>query len=430
LHLRGSILAEKIHDGRFLRLIDGLLRAGYLEDWRYHATLSGCPQGGIVSPVLSNIYLDRLDQYIEQTLLPAHNRGARRTPYRPYMRLWQRACRLEQRGDRDGGRVLRKQMKTMPSRDPNDPGYRRLHYCRYADDWLLGFTGPRQEAEQIKAEVGWFLHEHLKLELSPAKTLITHGRTRAARFLGYEIMTLHADHKHDQRGHRSINAAIGLKVPAGVVRAKCQPYLHHGKPVRRTERIVDTDFSIVAQFQAEFRGVAQYYRLAFNRHRLGRLKYVMERSLTKTLARKYRIRVAQVYHRYHAVLDTEHGPRRGLQVTVNRDGGRTPLVARWGGISLARDVTPRPLYDNPSRVWSSRRSELVQRLLADACELCGSTDRVEVHHVRALKDLNPKGRKHPPEWATRMASRRRKTLVVCRACHEDVHAGRPTRHPR
>src|SRR4051794_12764338 len=271
------------------------------------------------------------------------------------MRLWQRACRLEQQGDRQGGLALRRQMKTMPSRDPNDEGYRRLHYCRYADDWLLGFTGPRQEAEQIKAEVGQFLHDQLNLELSRAKTLITHGRTQPARFLGYEIVILHADHKHDQRGHRSINAAIGLKVPVDVIAAKCKPYLHHGKPVRRTERIVDTDFSIVTQFQAEFRGVAEYYRLAFNRHRLGRLKYVMERSLTKTLARKYRIRVAQVYRRYHAVLDTEHGPRRGLQVTAHRDGGRTPLVARWGGISLARDVTPRPFYDNPSRVWNSRR---------------------------------------------------------------------------
>jgi len=182
-------------------------------------------------------------------------------------------------------------MKTIPSRDPNDPGYRRLRYCRYADDWLLSFTGPRQEAEQIKACIGEFLHEKLTLELSPTKTLITHGRTQPARFLGYEVVVLHADHKHDHRGHRSINTAIGLKVPLDVIRAKCTPYTHHGKPIRRTERIVDTDFSILAQFQAEFRGVAQYYKLAFNRHRLGRLKYVMERSLTKTLARKYRISV-------------------------------------------------------------------------------------------------------------------------------------------
>jgi hypothetical protein len=425
-----SILAEKIRDGRFLRLIDGLLQAGYLEDWRYHATLSGCPQGGVVSPVLSNIYLDRLDKFIEQTLLPAHNRGARRTPYRPYMRLWQRACRLEQHGERQAGSVLRKQMKTMPSRDPSDPAYRRLRYCRYADDWLLGFTGPRQEAEQIKACIGQFLHDQLKLELSPAKTLITHGRTQAARFLGYEIVVLHADHKRDRRGHRSINAAIGLKVPVDVIRAKCAPYLHHGSPIRRTERTVDTDFSIVAQFQAEFRGVAEYYRLAFNRHRLGQLKYVMERSLTKTLARKYRITVPKVYRRYRAVLDTEHGPRRGLQVTVHRDGGRAPLVAQWGGITLARDTTPRPLNDNPPRIWSNRRSELVQRLLAGACELCGSGNQVEVHHIRALKDLNPRGRAHQPEWVTRMAARHRKTLVVCRACHEDIHAGRPTRRSR
>jgi group II intron reverse transcriptase/maturase len=426
-----SILSEKIHDGRFLRLIDGLLRAGYLEDWRYHQTLSGCPQGGVVSPVISNIYLDRLDKFIEQTLLPAYNRGARRTPYRPYMRLWQRAWRLEQRGDKEAGRALRKQMKTMPSRDPGDPGYRRLRYCRYADDWLLGFTGPRQEAEEIKACIGGFLRDQLELELSPAKTLITHGRTHAARFLGYEIVVLHADHKHDHRGHRSINAAIGLKVPADVIRAKCAPYLHHGKPVRRTERIADTDFSIVAQFQAEFRGVAQYYKLAFNRHRLGKLKHVMERSLTKTLARKYRISVPQVYRRYRAVLATEHGPRRGLQVTVDRDGGRAPLVAQWGGITLARDTTPAVLDDNPPRIWSNRRSELVQRLLADTCELCGSGNQVEVHHIRALKDLNPKGRKHQPEWATRMAARRRKTLLVCRACHESIHYnGYPPRQPR
>ena len=422
-----GILGEKIRDGRFLRLIEGLLRAGYLEDWRYHATLSGCPQGGIASPVLSNIYLDRLDRFIEQDILPAHNRGKRRTPYRPYMRLWQQACRLEQRGELEAGRELRRQMKAMPSRDPDDPGYRRLKYCRYADDWVLGFTGPRQEAEEIKDTVGQFLREQLKLELSPAKTLITHGRTQAARFLGYEMVVMHADDKRDHRGHRSINAGIGLKVPADVIRAKCAPCLHRGKPVRRTERIVDTDFSVVAQFQSEFRGVAEYYRLAFNRHRLGRLKYVMERSLTKTLARKYRISVPQVYRRYRAVLDTGHGPRRGLRVTADRDG-KPPLVAQWGGISLARDTTPRPLNDDPARIWS-HRSEIVQRLMADECELCGSRTQVEVHHIRALKDLDRKG-KNPPEWVRRMAARHRKTLVVCRACHEGIHSGSPPRQSR
>ena len=143
--------------------------------------------------------------FIEQDTLPARNRGARRTPYWPYMRLRQQAWRLEQRGEREVGRALRRQMKTMPSRDAADPGYRRLRYCRYADDWVLGFTGPRQEAEEIKARIGQFLREQLKLELERAKTLITHGRTQAARFLGYEMVVMHADDKHDHSGHRSIN---------------------------------------------------------------------------------------------------------------------------------------------------------------------------------------------------------------------------------
>ena len=146
------------------------------------------------------------------------------------------------------------------------------------------------------------------------------------------------------------------------------------------------------------------------------------------MARKYRITVPQVYQRFRAVLDTEHGPRRGLQVTVGRGGGKKPLVAQWGGISLARDLTPTVLNDDPPKIWSGRRSELVQRLLADTCELCGSQHQVEVHHIRALKDLNPKGRKEPPAWVVRMASRRRKTLVVCRACHEAIHySGRASR---
>jgi group II intron reverse transcriptase/maturase len=426
-----SMLSEDIRDGRFLRLIDGLLQAGYLEDWRYHETLSGAPQGGILSPLLSNIYLNRLDRYVENTLLPVYNRGDRRRPYLPYMRMHKAVWKLEKKGQREGTRQMRRELQRLPSRDPDDPDYRRLHYLRYADDWLLGYTGTRREAEDIKAKIGKFLGYRLKLELSEHKTLITHGRTEPARFLGYEIVVHNNDAKHDRHSHRSINAAIGLKVPADVIRAKCAPYLHHGKPIRRTERTVDTDFSIVAQFQAEFRGVAQYYKLAFNRHRLGRLKYVMERSLTKTLARKYRIRVAQVYQRYRAVLDTEHGPRRGLRVTVHRDGRRAPLVAQWGGISLARDTTPTVLNDNPPRVWSNRRSEIVQRLLADRCELCGSGIQVEVHHIRALKDLNPKGRKQQPEWAARMAARHRKTLVVCRVCHESIHySGCPTRQPR
>ena len=173
-----SMLAEKIHDSRFLRLIDGLLQAGYLEDWRYHETLSGAPQGGILSPLLSNIYLNRLDRYVETTLLPVYNQGDRRRPYLPYMRLHKAVWKLEKKGQREGTRQMRRQLQQLPSRDPDDPGYRRLHYIRYADDWLLGYTGTRREAEDIKGKIGRFLGYRLKLELSERKTLITHGPSR------------------------------------------------------------------------------------------------------------------------------------------------------------------------------------------------------------------------------------------------------------
>jgi len=173
-----QILEERIGDQRFLRLIRGMLRAGYMEDWQYHDTLSGCPQGGVVSPVLSNIYLNKLDEFVERDLIPQYTRGDRRRPNPEYQTARWRLKAAQQRGDRAQARKLRQQMRTLPSVDPMDPGYRRLFYCRYADDHLLGFIGPKAEAEQIKAELACFLRESLALELNPDKTLITRARSQ------------------------------------------------------------------------------------------------------------------------------------------------------------------------------------------------------------------------------------------------------------
>jgi group II intron reverse transcriptase/maturase len=417
-----NILAERVRDGRFLRLIAALLKAGYLEDWRYHATLSGSPQGGVVSPILANIYLDRLDQYAETTLLPQYNRGSQRRRNPTYEQVSHRAKYLARTGRAEDAAALRQQRRRLPSIDPADPGYRRLRYVRYADDFLLGFCGPREEAEKIKQALGTFLREQLKLELSESKTLITHARTDTARFLGYAVGVLHNDHRCDQRGRRALNGTVALTVPVEVAKAKRAAYMRRGKPIHRAERLFDTDFSIVAQYQQEFRGVAEYYRLAYNRStQLTRLKYAMEQSLTKTLARKFRVSVPTIYDRYQAVLETPDGPRKGLRVTVEREGKR-PLVAQWGGISLKRQLDG-VLDDAPQPVHNAR-TELVQRLLADRCELCGATERVVVHHIRRLKDLERPGRRTPPAWVQQMAARQHKTLVVCTACHVAIHAGR------
>jgi group II intron reverse transcriptase/maturase len=410
-----SILAEKIHDNRFLRLIRQMLQAGYLEDWAWNATLSGAPQGGVVSPILSNIYLDRLDMFIETVLIPQHTRGASRTPNPAYARARMAAVRARKRGDFTAAREMRKQQRSLPSVDPRDPGYRRLRYCRYADDTLLGFTGPKAEAEQIKQRLAQFLRDDLKLELQPDKTLITHARTQAARFLGYEITVQHSATRP------AVNGSIALRVPKTVIKAKCAPYLKHGKPARRTELMNQDDHVIISTYGAEFRGLVQYYLLAGDVWRLSRLQWVMLTSLLKTLAAKHRSSVTKMARQYGATLDTPHGPRRCFEARGER-AGRKSLVARFGGIPLKRQKKAVVQDRQPPPVTG--RKELIIRLRAGRCELCEQRAPVEAHQVRKLADLARPGRPQPA-WAHLMARTRRKTLVVCSTCHQAIHAWQP-----
>jgi group II intron reverse transcriptase/maturase len=277
-----KILAEKIHDNRFLRLMRNMLEAGYLEDWQYNATLSGCPQGGVISPVLSNIYLHKLDEYVETVLLPHYTQGTSRKRNPEYIRVRSRLAYARQRGDRVKARDLRRQLRSLPVGDPQDPGYRRLRYSRYADDHLLGFIGPKAEAEAIKDQLARFLREELALDLNTDKTLITHARTRAARYLGYEIIVQHGDSKITA-GQRSVNGKIALRVPLDAIKAKRAPYLQHGKPWHRPAMQNLDDYDIVKVYGAEYRGIVQYYLLANDVWRLTALRWDAQTSMLKTL---------------------------------------------------------------------------------------------------------------------------------------------------
>jgi hypothetical protein len=420
-------VGERIHDNRFLGLLKAMLRAGYLEDWKWGATLSGTVQGGPASPILSNIYLDRLDSFVVTHLLPDYNRGERRASNPAYQKIEYAIARARRHGDRPALRRLRQQRRQLPSQDPHDPSYRRLRYVRYADDILFGFSGPKAEAQEITERVRQFLRDDLRLELSAEKTLITHAQTGRARFLGYDIVAQHSDTKIT-RGRRAVNGAIGLRVPPEVIRNKCAPYCKRGKPASRPQMLHDNDYTIVSKFQAEYRGIVQYYLLAGDVYRLQKLRWVMETAMLKTLAGKHRSTVNAMAHTYKATVKTDHGPRTCFEVTIQRDDGRKPLVARFGGIPLHRKPTA-ALEDRAPILATARGNELIHRLLAGACELCGATEQVEVHHIRHLADLNKPGRREKPAWVRLMAKRRRKTLVACRPCHEAIHAGRPTTQP-
>ncbi|MFF8322290.1 reverse transcriptase domain-containing protein [Streptomyces bobili] len=418
-----SILGEKIHDQRFLRLVRNMLNAGYLEDWRWGATLSGAPQGGVASPILSNIYLHRLDEFVETVLIPEYTRGDRRARNPAYLEMQNLLAKARRRGDRAQARMLRQRMVSLPSSDPNDPGYRRLRYIRYADDHLLGFAGPKAEAEQIKQRLAQFLRDELRLELSQDKTLITHARTGAARFLGYEITTQHNDTKKTGR-YRRVNGQIALRVPRDVIKAKCAPYLARGKPAKQKALINSSDHAIVVTFGAVYRGIAQYYLLAGDAFRLHRLQWVMETSMLKTLAAKHRSSVPKMAAKHKARIDTPNGPRVCFEARIERKN-RKPLVARFGGIPLQRQRTAEITDREPVRVDYPQK-ELIARLLADTCEICGSKGNVQVHHVRALADLAHAGWQ-PSDWARVMLHRRRKTVVACDTCHDRIHSQRPAK---
>jgi hypothetical protein len=215
-------------------------------------------------------------------------------------------------------------------------------------------------------------------------------------------------------------------VPQEVTKRRAKPYMHSGKPVHRGERIHDNDGTIIKTYQQEYRGIVNYWRMAYNLREMGKLRWIMQQSLMKTLAAKYKTSITKLLKKYEAEEIIEGRKCRVLKAVITRPG-KAPVVGIWGGVTLAWNPEA-TLNDQPARIWNGR-TELVQRLLADECEYCGSNQFVEVHHIRGLKDLNVGRSRTLPAWKKLMSARRRKTMVVCRECHHDIEHGLPMRNP-
>jgi Type II intron maturase len=318
----------------------------------------------------------------------------------------------------------------VPSGDPTDPGYRRLRYVRYADDFLLGFVGPKGEAEAIRQKLAEFLGARLRLTLSPSKTLITHAVSGKARFLGYDVGVLRGNTylttiRKGERAKARVRAANGkvrLGMPRDAVADLKRRYAGGGKILHRAERLNDQDYSIIQAYQGVLRGLYNYYCMALNvGQRMGEVKWILEVSLTKTLAHKHKCSVNHIYRKHKA--HTEDG-RPVLRVVVERHG-RKPLVAEFGGVPFVHQPEGIRAFDFAFHAaWFSpghERSEAVNHLLASECAVCGAEGPVQMHHIRKLADLNGSPNE---KWERIMAARKRKFLPVCEECHGRIHQGK------
>ena len=421
------ILGLRITDKRFLHLIEQFLRAGYIEDWQYYKTYSGTPQGGNLSPILSNVYLNELDQCMTAKIAE-FNKGKqrRRTPeYNEVVKQRRYAKKkARQSGDWTTYKTLTKQMLDTPASDPQDPDFRRMTYCRYADDFLVGVIGSRADAIAIREWLAEYLRTELLLELSAEKTLITNARRRV-QFLGYDIKRWRGERRlkyRTRRGpvtQRTCNQHLALLIP----RDKCEAHAHRYGKVQnwrghsRGNLTYLGELEILMMYNAEIRGFLGYYALADNLTSVGsNILWLTTSSFMRTLADKHRSSVRKVASRL------KQGPNHYV-VTFKKEDG---MIREYALVSSTKQLARKKVSfdENLDRIpstWQYRsKTQLGQRLLANECEWCGTGEApFEVHHVRKLKDLRGK-----TVWERHMIARQRKTLVLCKKCHVDLHAGR------
>lgn len=420
-----EILGRDIKDNRFLTLIRRHLAAGYMEEKSLVTSISGTPQGGILSPLLSNIYLNQLDQFVETELIPKNTCGKSRRPNLAYTRLIGRQKYARKKGNYSRVNELTAELRQLPTGDPNDPTYRRLRYIRYADDFLMGYTGTRKEAEEIKAELTKFLRDNLKLELNQEKTLIHNAGSQPALFLGYEIQAQKANDKIDRQGRRTVNGQIGLRIPESTIENYAKDYMRGGRPIHIPMLALGSDFAIVSWYGIRLQGIVQYYKLAWNVSHLWRLVGIIQYSMLKTLAYKHQCSTRPIWAKYKTTRDNGFGEQvRCVEVKETNKNKTKTYVARFGGIPLRRDKNA-VLNDIVLPRYMETRSDLLDRKRAKICEMCEATGtKIEVHHIHALKDLNVDGQKAKKPWEVKMSAMRRKTLMVCKPCHQDITYGR------
>ena len=429
-----NILRKKIKDEKFIRLIWKFLKAGYIEDFRFNKTYSGTPQGGIISPLLANIYLNEFDNFVKKlaTSFDVDERnGSNRNPeYRKTEHQITKIRRaINDERNLEQKEILLKKLKELHKKQlttqpllPYDEKYKRIRYVRYADDFLIAVYGSKKDCYNIKEQITKYLKDELDLALSQEKTLITHGSDKA-RFLGYDLFVgqnLQLFKNKDGRVSRTANKNIRIMAPKDVMyKFITDKHLvedinaKHWMPQARPALINLSDLEIVSLYNAELRGLYNYYALAENvATRMNQIKYLMEYSCLKTLAQKHKMSLRKVRAKYR--IDKNWG------IKYSTKKGESICYFYKDGFKQKRNSQKNSNIDTiPNTYVFKARTELEQRINAKRCELCGAENvQFEIHHVHRMKDLKGKSR-----WEEWMISRQRKTMVLCKNCHRKIVHG-------
>ena len=432
-----KLLKQRIDDHKFIKIIERMLQAGAMDNWKYEHTFSGTPQGSGVSPILANIYLHELDEYLDK-LSRDFNQGSRRKSNPEHVRIRQRKSRMGKqinKAKEEGTPYphLVQEIKELtalqlatPQGIPHDPNFKRLRYLRYADDFIVGIIGSKNEASVVLEKIKTFLQEKLRLQLSEEKTAIRHHQT-GVRFLGYDLRTAHNRHavrKIRLQGihtkTKSSDSQIFKLAPddkiAKYIRKKGWGTLENMKGIHRSYLIELSDTEILLTYNAEMRGIANYYSLASNYwNQMGKVFYLGQTSLVKTLAYKHNRSVAATYSWL----------KQGRKIPGISTNGREYSIVRPQDIKRKTKTAHSKVDCFPITQVYSSRTELEQRMQAHKCEYCGrEKGYFEVHHVKKLADISS-GKE---TWQKLMMARRRKTLILCaghaKACHNLLHSGK------